>query len=148
MTITVTQVTSRSADVLGQFQATPQADPWVAEVETYLLGPAMKNQIKNGGALWVITSQGLPVGLAATCPHQYFAAELLQAFMIDRRHRGHGLARPALEAVLTAVHAVSFSRYTMWLVHPNNHIMVKLSASIDPAGGTPTDDGYLMFAHP
>ena len=148
MTITVGRLTARDVTTLDYFEATPQPDPWVAEVETFLLGPAVRHQIRHGGSMWVISTGEAPIGLAASSPHPHFAAELLQAFMIDHRHRRQGLARSALEAVLVAVHRSSPHDNTMWLVHPNNHVMVKLSTSIDPLGGTPTEDGYLLFAHP
>lgn len=148
MTITVTRLTARSFGTLDLFEPTPQPDPWVAEVEEFLLGPAAKSSVKHGGVMWLISEDGAPVGLATSRAHERFGAELLQGFMVDHLHRGRGLARPALEAVLASVHATTDSEFTMWLVHEDNHVMVRLSSSIDPAGGAPSDNGYFLFAHP
>jgi RimJ/RimL family protein N-acetyltransferase len=90
----------------------------------------------------------MPVGLAASCPHTVFAAELLQALMIDPRHRGQGLGKPALAAVLRAVHDASASNFVMWLVHPENTSMLELSRRIDPEGAQTESGGYYLFGYP
>lgn len=147
MTINVRRLGPRNLQAIDAFQYTPCADPWVADVERFLLGAAARDAIRRSRQIWVIEHNGTPVGLAANRDHELFNAELLQALMIDHRYRGMGLAPPVLEGVLKAVHQASDAEFVMWLVHPDNTVMLHLSLVIDPAGGDRQSDGYRLFAH-
>lgn len=102
MTISVRELNPRTLSVIEtSFERTPDPHIWVREVEEFLLGSAardlVRQRIRN---LWLIEHNGTPVGLTANHQHDEWAAELLQAVMIDHRFRGQGLSRPVLETLL------------------------------------------------
>ncbi len=135
---------------LRQIELTPNADPWVAEVEAYLLGGgAASHRAEPLSAVLLADDEGRVLGAAVHHPATGFpGAQYISAVMIDHRRRGNGLGRELFKAVLADARERSGKRYVIWTVHPQNAPMIALSRSVvadHSEFGIEPATGYLIF---
>lgn len=138
---------------LREIEPTPDAEPWVAEVEKYLLeGGAASHRFDPLSAVLLADDDGRVLGAAVHHPASAFpGAQYISAVMIDHRRRGHGLGREFFVAVLADARERSGKRYVIWTVHPQNKSMIALSKSLvadKKEFGIEPDSGYLIFIDP
>jgi GNAT superfamily N-acetyltransferase len=138
---------------LREIERTPNAEPWVAEVEAYVLdGGAASHRLDPLCAVLLADDDGHVLGAAVHHPASSFAgAQYISALMIDHRRRGQGLGREFFVAVLADARERSGKAYVIWTVHPQNESMMALSKSLvadKKEFGIETDSGYLIFIDP
>jgi GNAT superfamily N-acetyltransferase len=138
---------------LREIERTPNAEPWVAEVEAYVLdGGAASHRLDPLSAVLLADDDGHVLGAAVHHPASGFAgAQYISALMIDHRRRGQGLGREFFVAVLADARERSGKAYVIWTVHPQNESMIALSKSLvadKKEFGIEADSGYLIFIDP
>jgi GNAT superfamily N-acetyltransferase len=138
---------------LREIEPTPDAEPWIAEVETYILdGGAASRRFDQLSAVLLADDDGQVLGAAVHHPASAFqGAQNISAVMIDHRHRGHGLGREFFAAVLADARERSGKRYLIWTAHPQNESMIALSKSLvadKKEFGIEAASGYLIFIDP
>jgi GNAT superfamily N-acetyltransferase len=138
---------------LREIEPTPDAEPWIAEVETYILdGGAASHRFDPLSAVLLADDDGQVLGAAVHHPASAFpGAQYISALMIDHRHRGRGLGRKFFAALLADARERSGKRYLIWTVHPQNVSMIALSRSLvadKKEFGIEADSGYLIFIDP
>lgn len=150
MTVTVRPLTVRMLlTAIAAIEPSPNAEDFTREVETYLLGPVVRDLVTGRiRHAWGIESDGRTIGLVAHRPHPDWNAELLQALMIDHRFRGRGLSRIVVAELVSAILSEPDCGHVMWLVHPENAAMIHVSRSYTGEVGLQQADGYVMFVYP
>lgn len=127
---------------------TPDAPPWLAEVEDFALGTGAADAVLDLEArvLAAIDGDHL-VGVAIHRPHDAFrGAQLLSALLIVHGHRGRGLGRTAFALLVEDALATSNHPHLMWLTHERNETMRSLSD--DLVGGPAYVDGdHLVYVY-
>ena len=144
---------ARSVRRLREIERTPNAEPWVAEVEAYVLdGGAASHRFDPLSAVLLADDDGNVLGAAVHHPASAFpGAQYISALMIDHRRRGHGLGREFLVAVLADARERSGKAYAIWTVRPQNESMIALSRSLvadKKEFGIEPNSGYLIFIDP
>lgn len=135
---------------LGNIEHEPDAPVWVAEVEAILLdGAAATHLREHGSAFLAADDTGQVVGAALHYNHESLTgAQYVAAILLDHRHRGSGLGRELMAAVLKDALTRSGRPHVVWVVHPDNAPMLALSDSVGERLGTDPETGYVQYAHP
>lgn len=138
---------------LREIERTPNAEPWTAEVESFVLdGRAASHRLEPLSAVLVADDSGRVVGAAVHHPSaMYPGAQYISAMLLDHRVRGRGLGRQFLDAVIADARSTSGRPYVLWTVHPENHPMIAISRRTVATGvefGTERTTGYLIFVDP
>jgi GNAT superfamily N-acetyltransferase len=138
---------------LQEIERTPNADPWVAEVESFILdGGAASHRFEPLSAILLADDDGRLVGAAVHHPDAaYPGAQYISAVLVDHRMRGQGLGRAVFRAVIDDARSSSGRPYVLWVVHPQNLAMIALSREMVAGGvevGRERNSGYLIFIDP
>jgi len=135
---------------LHELERTPgEPDPWVSEVEDFILGPAVGTHIDEPASHILLAVDGdQAVGALVHHPDEnYPGAEYISAIVVDHRKRGQGYGEQLLAAAIEHAIAASKRPHALWAVHPNNAPMIKLSESVGELVGVHSS-GYRVFVHP
>lgn len=86
--ITLEEITAGTLDRLDALGRTEDADPWVVEVEDFVIGPGPAEVLRTGdGQVLLALAENQPVGVALHRPHdQFIGGQLLS--LVGRRRRG------------------------------------------------------------
>lgn len=143
------------ANTVGRLQElarTPNADPWVSEVESFILdGGAASHRFEPRSAILLATENEVLIGAAVHHPAtSYPGAQYISVILVDHRMRGRGFGRKLIRAVIEDARS-SGRPYVHWVVHPENESMISLSREVVAGGveiGTERESGYLIFIDP
>lgn len=147
--IRLLRVTGASTARLAHIECNPDptTPPWEREVEDALLGSVGISHYHDPSSVVLIADQaGVIVGAALHYPYEaLIGTHYLAAMLVDHRHRRRGLGAQLLTAVIAdALDRGSDRDHVVWVVHPDNAAMVRLSDTTgDRLGISPS--GYVMF---
>jgi RimJ/RimL family protein N-acetyltransferase len=138
---------------LRELERTPSPDPWVAEVESFILdGGAASHRLEPLSAILLADDAGRAIGAAVHHPAGRLAgAQYISAVLLDHRYRGRGLGDELFRAVIADARSTSGRPYVTWVVHPDNAPMIALSRRVVSEHveiGTQQATGYLIFVDP
>ena len=141
----IVRVTAQNLWRIDQLERTPQAAPWVAEAEDFLLGGRAVGHLRRPGTTVLAADHAAFVGLAISYPDPNYQQTIrLGSLCVDHRVRRRGVGRVLFDALV--VDAVRSEPYAIWLVHPDNTAMVGLSRSHRlVADEAVAADGYVQF---
>jgi ribosomal protein S18 acetylase RimI-like enzyme len=128
----------------------PEAEPWEIEVENILLdGIGASHLYETGSALLLADDHGQMVGAALHYsddrPH---GAQYIATVLVDHRYRRLGYGRALLQAVVTDAIERSGRSYAVWIVHPENSVMLRISGDLGEELGVDSVTGYAQFVYP
>ena len=128
----------------------PEAEPWEIEVENILLdGIGASHLYETGSALLLADDEGQIVGAALHYSDDRLpGAQYIAIVLVDHRYRRLGYGRSLLQAVVTDAISRSGRSYAMWIVHPENAVMLRLSGDLGEALGVDSVTGYVQFVYP
>ncbi len=138
---------------LREIERTPNAEPWVAEVETFILdGGAAAHRLEPRSSILLADDAGQVIGAAVHHPAAgLVGAQYLSAVLLDHRFRGQGLGKRLLRSVVDDARSSSGRPYVTWVVHPSNTAMIAVSRRLvhdHMELGVERNSGYLIFADP
>jgi GNAT superfamily N-acetyltransferase len=138
---------------LREIERTPNAESWVAEVESFILdGGAASHRLEPLSAIVLADDAGRTIGAAVHHPADGLpGAQYLSAVLLDHRFRGQGLGEKLLRAVVDDARQTSGRPYVTWVVHPANAAMIATSRRVVADGielGVQPATGYLIFIDP
>jgi ribosomal protein S18 acetylase RimI-like enzyme len=128
----------------------PEAEPWEIEVENILLdGIGASHLYTTASALLLADDHGQIVGAALHYsddrPH---GAQYIATVLVDHRYRRLGYGRALLQAVVTDAIERSGRSYAVWIVHPENSVMLRISGDLGEELGVDSVTGYAQFVYP
>jgi GNAT superfamily N-acetyltransferase len=128
----------------------PEAKPWEVEVENILLdGIGASHLYETGSALLLADDQGQIVGAALHYTDDRLpGAQYIATVLVDHRHRRLGYGRALLQAVVTDAIERSGRSYAVWIVHPENSVMLRISGDLGEELGVDSVTGYAQFVYP
>ena len=130
---------------LRQLERTPQASPWAATAEHFLLDGRAMGYLRDPATIMLAVDIGVIAGVGIVyADPDYEQTMRLGAVMVDHRQRGQNLCRPLVEALIAA--AFENAMYLTWLTHRDNEVMLHVSRTSGPIDETkPDEDGYIQF---
>jgi ribosomal protein S18 acetylase RimI-like enzyme len=128
----------------------PEAKPWEVEVENILLdGIGASHLYETGSALLLADDQGQIVGAALHYTDDRLpGAQYIATVLVDHRYRRLGYGRALLQAVVTDAIERSGRSYAVWIVHPENSVMLRISGDLGEELGVDSVTGYAQFVYP
>jgi GNAT superfamily N-acetyltransferase len=128
----------------------PEAKPWEVEVENILLdGIGASHLYETGSALLLADDQGQIVGAALHYTDDRLpGAQYIATVLVDHRYRRLGYGRALLQAVVSDAIDRSGRTYAVWIVHPENAVMLRLSRDLGEELGVDSVTGYVQFVYP
>lgn len=135
---------------LRHIKPNPEAPEWEAEVERIILGPTGRSWV-GAPRSWLLAADhaGAIVGAVLHYPHDALrGAQYLAGVLLDHRLRGEGLGHELVEAAIRDAIERSDRGYVAWMVHPENKVMLHLSAQLGEQLEVDQVTGYHQFAHP
>jgi GNAT superfamily N-acetyltransferase len=141
----IVRVNAQNVWRLGQIERTTDAPSWVDEAEEFLLGGRAIWHMRRAGTTILAADDGDFVGAGIAYPDPvYQQTSRLGALYVDHRARGRGVGRALFGALLVEV--LRSHMYAIWLVHPENAGMLRLSRSHRLLGDEAiAEDGYVQF---
>lgn len=151
MTLELVELGPTNFDLLDAIERTPEpTDEWVREVEDFILGPAVRTHLDEPASFIVaVKIDGDVRGAVVHHPLVgYPGSEYISAVLLDHRSRGQGHGRPLVEAVVQHATGASGRSYAVWAVHPDNAVMLELSAAVGEEFAVDGQTGYRFFVAP
>lgn len=149
MSLELVQLGPTTFHRLRELARTPgQPDPWVVEVEDFILGAGVGSHFDEPASHILLAVDGdQVVGAVIHHPDDLPGAEYISAVLVDHRQRRQGYGRKLLAAAIE--HAISSGNrpHAVWVVHPDNAPMIKLSEAAGELVGTHSS-GYRVFVYP
>jgi ribosomal protein S18 acetylase RimI-like enzyme len=151
LSLTLRQL-SRGAirQLVEAIERNPEAKPWEVEVENILLdGIGASHLYETGSALLLADDQGQIVGAALHYTDDRLpGAQYIATVLVDHRYRRLGYGRALLQAVVTDAIERSGRSYAVWIVHPENSVMLRMSGDLGEELGVDSVTGYAQFVYP
>lgn len=149
MSLELVQLGPATFHRLRELDRTPgQPDRWVAEVEDFILGPGVGSHFDEPASHILLAVHGEQViGAVIHHPDDLPGAEYISAVLVDHRKRGQGYGKQLLAAAIEHAITASNRQHALWVVHPDNAPMIKLSEAAGELVGAHSS-GYLVFVHP
>jgi ribosomal protein S18 acetylase RimI-like enzyme len=128
----------------------PQAEPWEIEVENILLdGVGASHLYETGSALLLADDEGQIVGAALHYSDDGLpGAQYVATVLVDHRYRRLGYGRSLLQAFVTDAIDRSGRSYAVWIVHPENTVMLRISRELGEELGVDSVSGSVQFVYP
>jgi hypothetical protein len=142
------RLTASNLYLVSTFTATPNAEPWVSEVEEIAYGPGAAAAVLSGEVIgWLIYDDNTLIGMALQKPAGRYA-ELLHTVCINHPERGKHRGQQVLEAVVAHARAHSEFDYVIWLVHPQHDTMNTISHRVAPDAPQTDLRGNQLYTWP
>jgi GNAT superfamily N-acetyltransferase len=151
LTLTLRKL-SRGAvrQLVDAIERNPKAEAWEVEVENILLdGIGASHLYESGSALLLADDNGRIVGAALHYGDDRLpGAQYIASVLVDHRYRRLGYGRTLLQAVVTDAIGRSGRSYAVWIVHPENAVMLRISRDLGEELGLDSVTGYVQFVYP
>jgi GNAT superfamily N-acetyltransferase len=145
--VRIVRVGGRNVWRLAHIERTPQASPWVAEAEGFLLDGRAAFHLRRPGTTMLAVMDETFIAVAILYLDPIFQdCNRLGSLAVDHRRRGRGVGRLLFAAMLTE--ALLSASDAIWLVHPENSAMLHISRQDPRVSPESVDEGgdVVFFA--
>jgi GNAT superfamily N-acetyltransferase len=143
--VRIVQVGGRNVWRLAHIERTPNASLCAAEAEEFLLDGRAVFHLRRPGTTMLAVMDDTFIAVAILYADPVFQdCNRLGSLAVDHRQRGRGVGRLLFAAMLTE--ALLSASHAVWLVHPENTVMLRISRRDPRVSGESVDEsGYSAF---